>query len=86
MNVKTLKDTVPSAPSSKGIATGSIQRRSLQWGKIAGKTFLEIQNHPNQRSYTVVQSTTRKSSTRCGFEGFLCLHQLIRAPEKVMIT
>lgn len=37
MSVKTLKDTVPSAPSSKGVRTGNMQRRSSHWRKIAVK-------------------------------------------------
>lgn len=38
MSVKTFKDTVPSAPSSKGITTENMQRRSLHWRKTAAKT------------------------------------------------
>lgn len=38
MSVKTFKDAVPSAPSTKGTTAGNIQRRSLQQRKIAVKT------------------------------------------------
>lgn len=37
MSVKTFKDTVPSAPSSKGARTGNMQNGSLHWRKIAVK-------------------------------------------------